>query len=113
MSSSLLGRLAPPFLCYKHIPSSNSTVYIRTMEIPPCKLQLLARTPSTNLKKVCISPFSPVHLVWPCLSVQPAKGHMNMSYHNSEHYTYSGSLCTATAVGGGGGGLGLLGELLE
>ena len=38
---------------------------------------------------------------------------MNMSYHNSEHYTYSGSLCTATAVGGGGGGLGLLGELLE
>ena len=23
VSSSLLGKLAPPFLCYKHIPSNN------------------------------------------------------------------------------------------
>ena len=26
VSSSLLGRLAPPFLCYKHIPSSSNLI---------------------------------------------------------------------------------------
>ena len=28
VSSSLLGKLAPPFLCYKHIPSICSVLYI-------------------------------------------------------------------------------------